>query len=180
MSYSDLPLSQAFNPKKNSLGFLRLFFAFLVIFYHSYPLGGFRQEVVFNGLAGYGEIAISSFFVISGFLITRSYQNTQSIVRFLWNRFLRIFPGFWACLIVTILIFAPILHYEKYHTLSNYFQFHQAGPLQYFKANFLMEMKQYDINELTLGLLFPGAFNGSLWTLVPEVMNCKKIYIKRA
>ena len=169
MSNTDLPLSQAFNPKKNSLDFLRLFFAFLVIFSHSYPLGGFRYESIFGEPNIYGEIAVSSFFIISGFLITRSYQNTQSIVRFIWSRSLRVFPGLWVCLIVTILLFAPILHYEKYRTLSNYFQLYQAGPLQYLKANFLIEMKQYDINGLTLGLPFPSAFNGSLWTLVYEL-----------
>ena len=100
---------------------------------------------------------LRSDFVISGFLITRSYQNTKSIIRFLLNRLLRIFPGFQACLIVTILLFALILHYEKYRTLLNYFQFHQAGPLQYLKSNFLMDLP------------FPGAFNGSLLTLAYEL-----------
>ncbi len=187
MSCSNLPLSRAFNPKKNSLGFLRLFFALMVIFSHAHPLGGFGHDPILGKSDTYGGIAVYSFFVISGFLITRSYQNRQSTVQFLWNRLLRIFPGFWACLVVTILLCAPILHYVKYHTLSDYFQFHQAGPLQYFTANFLPEMRQYDINQLTLGLPFPGAFNESLWTLTYELkcyfgiafLGCTKILSKQ-
>jgi peptidoglycan/LPS O-acetylase OafA/YrhL len=172
MTFTDRPLSQAFDPKNNSLGFLRLFLALLVIFSHSYTLGGFGHEGIWGGgQETYGGIAVAGFFIISGFLITRSYRRTQSLLRFLWNRALRIFPGFWACSLMTIAVFAPILHFAKHHTLINYFQSHPAGPLQYFKANFFLEMRQYDINELTLGIPFPGAFNGSLWTLVYE-MKC--------
>ena len=59
MSHIDILLSQAFNPKKNSLDFLRFFFAFLVIFSHSYPLGGFRNEAMFGEPNGYGGIAFT-------------------------------------------------------------------------------------------------------------------------
>ncbi len=107
-------LNDAFNPRKNSLTFLRFFLANLVIFSHCYPLGGFGSESLLgSNKESYGSLAVESFFILSGFLITRSYTTSSSIWRFLWHRFLRIFPGFWICLVVTVLIFAPIIYWSE-------------------------------------------------------------------
>ncbi|MBD2094381.1 acyltransferase [Trichocoleus sp. FACHB-591] len=162
-------LSQVFESKKNSLGFLRFLFAALVVFSHSFVLGGFGSERILNIFQGsYGELAVDCFFIISGFLITRSYIRSVSISRFLWHRFLRIFPGFWVCLLITILFFAPIVYLATHGNLNNYFQSKIDNPINYIKANFLLRMNQYGVAGLLNNIPFPAAFNGSLWTLIYE------------
>jgi peptidoglycan/LPS O-acetylase OafA/YrhL len=162
-------LKDIFDPRKNSFGFLRFCLATLVIFDHSYPLGGFGLKSFFGSLQEtYGGFAVYNFFILSGFLITRSYINSSSIWRFLWNRFLRIFPAFWVCSIVTIMIFAPIIYLTENGSLYGYFNIESNNPLDYFKANFFLEMRQYGIANLLKNIPYPSAFNGSLWTLIYE------------
>jgi peptidoglycan/LPS O-acetylase OafA/YrhL len=42
------------------------------------------------------------FFVVSGFLISKSYEHSDSLRDYCRNRCLRIFPGMWVCLVVTV------------------------------------------------------------------------------
>lgn len=84
--------------------------ALLVIVSHSFAFSWFGREPVTaltEGQHSLGEIAVAMFFLLSGFLITRSSLRSRSIGRFLWHRCLRIFPGYWVCLLVTALVFAP-------------------------------------------------------------------------
>jgi peptidoglycan/LPS O-acetylase OafA/YrhL len=162
-------LNDIFNPKKNSFSFLRFFLAALVIFSHSYTLGGFGSERLFGSTQEtYGGFAVYNFFVLSGFLITRSYINSASIWRFMWNRIIRIIPGFWVCSIVTILIFAPIIYFAENSSLTGYFNIKTDNPLDYLKVNLFLEMRQYGIANLLKDTPFPKVFNGSLWTLIYE------------
>lgn len=163
-------LSDIFDPKKNSFGFLRFSLAVLVIFSHSYPLGGFGSEGLFgSNQETYGGFAVSSFFVLSGFLIRRSYTTSSSVWHFIWNRIIRIIPGFWANLIVTVLLFAPIIYLSDNRSLIEYFNCKSNNPLDYIKANFFIEMKQFGIADLMKDNPHSQAFNGSLWTLIYEV-----------
>jgi peptidoglycan/LPS O-acetylase OafA/YrhL len=158
-----------FNPKKNSFSFIRFFLSILVIFSHSYALGGFGSEGLFgSNQETYGGFAVYSFFILSGFLITRSYTTSLSIINFLWNRFLRIFPGFWVCLVITVLVFAPIVYLAEYGDIRNYIYSEQNSPLDYLKNNFFLEMKQYGISNCLKNIPHSTAFNGSLWTLIYE------------
>src|SRR5580658_74946 len=90
--------------RNNSIGFLRFLFATMVIWSHAYGNGGFGYDPLArlnpNGATA-GFLGVGGFFVLSGFLITRSYETVNSVGRFIWHRFLRIFPGFWVCLVVT-------------------------------------------------------------------------------
>src|SRR5438552_3586792 len=45
------------------------------------------------------------FFVVSGFLISRSWERAPSVKHYLLNRGLRIYPALWICLGVSVLIF---------------------------------------------------------------------------
>lgn len=55
----------------NSLNFLRLALALLVVVSHSITLGGFGSEVIL-GNQSVGDVAVDGFFGISGFLICAS------------------------------------------------------------------------------------------------------------
>ena len=163
-------LEQLFNPTQNSLDFIRFFLALLVVFSHSYPLGKFgNEQLLGTAQETYGGFAVQSFFVISGFLITRSWLNKKSIWQFICNRFLRIFPGFWICLLITIFFFAPIVYLSAHGNLNQYFQNQEASPISYFTHNFLLNIGQYNIAGLLKNNPYPNAFNGSLWTLIYEI-----------
>ncbi len=44
------------------------------------------------------------FFVISGYLVSASFERQSNITRYLRNRFLRIYPGLWACIGLTFIV----------------------------------------------------------------------------
>lgn len=170
-------LSEAFDPHRNSLGFLRFVFAVLVLVDHSFDLGGFHHHLDpmwqwtlgQESLAGF---AVGGFFVISGFLITRSYMTARSTGNFMWRRFLRILPGFWACLLVTAIVLAPVVWWHQHGSLWG-FVGAPRGALGYVAHNFALTMHQYDIAGLLANtpyyqLSHSLAFDGSLWTLVYE------------
>ena len=179
-----LSFEQAFNPKNNAFGILRLVLAILVIFSHSYPLGGFgidRLEALTKGRYTIGLVSVAMFFVLSGFLICRSAMAPRSVPRFLWHRFLRIFPGYWVCLVVCGCVFAPLIAFTEYGTFLKVFSAPRDSPQSYMLGNAgLLHLNGFSIEGILfidptsiLGLLsnnpFPGLLNGSLWTLPFEV-----------
>ncbi len=85
--------------RHNSINFLRLVLAFIVVISHAIALGNVHVQ---NGVnqSSFGQLAVYGFFGISGYLIAGSVLR-NSVGRYIWQRFLRILPGFWFCLIVT-------------------------------------------------------------------------------
>ena len=112
-----------FDFRSNGIGFLRFFLASVVIWSHGYPLGGFGGDPIFRFSRGNetgGTLAVAGFFVLSGLLITRSYGTTQHIGRFLWHRFLRIFPAYWICLIAVAFGFAAVAFIHQHGSLAGF------------------------------------------------------------
>lgn len=176
--------AQAFNPSSNAFGFLRLTLAVFVIFSHSLALGRFgpdRLEILTKGRYHIGLLSVAMFFVLSGFLVCRSASDSGSVTRFLWHRFLRIFPGYWVCLIICGCVFAPLMSLAEFGTLTRVFV-PSANSSQSFMIS---NAGLFHLNEFSIGgILFirpnsiagllshnpvPGMFNGSLWTLPFEV-----------
>ena len=178
--------AQAFDPRENAFAFLRLVLALLVIVGHSFPLGGFGSEPSLPALSGVrhslGDFAVGMFFVLSGFLICRSASGSLSVGRFLWHRFLRIFPGFWVCLLVSAFVFAPIACAIEYGSLFDVFRSPTNSPQSYVIGNAAMfHARGFSLNSIMAvssshigGLLghnpLPWIINGSLWTLPIEIL----------
>ena len=161
-------LAEALDPRNNALNFLRLVLATLVIFAHAAVLGGWgelSQRVSF--LSG---VAVDGFFAISGFLIARSWNRSRSWARYLWHRFLRIFPAFWVCLAVTALVFGPTLTWLNAGGLSGFWS-EPGGPFSYIAHRVLLIALPQD-EAMALGLqgLHYQSWNGSLWTLYYEFL----------
>lgn len=102
-----------FDQRENNFDFIRMFLAVLVIFSHSYPLGtGSESLEPVNRLTRYqvtgGHMAVDLFFIISGFLITASYERSPTVGSYLKKRFFRIYPAFIVAMVVCAVIFVPL------------------------------------------------------------------------
>lgn len=161
-----------FNYRGNSIGFLRCILASAVIWSHSFGLGGFGYDPVqrfSGGTENAGTLAVAAFFLLSGFLITRSYDTSGSTIAFLWHRFLRIFPGFWICLVVTAFILAPGAYLHEHSGLTGFLAAPQH-PWTYLTSNSLLRIRQDGIGHLLDHNPYPFVFNSSLWTLYWEFL----------
>jgi peptidoglycan/LPS O-acetylase OafA/YrhL len=169
-------LGEALRGHSNSLGLLRLVLAALVIFHHSFPLGGFGPDpliAITHGQATLGSVAVAGFFAISGYLIAKSGMNAD-VVQFLWRRALRIFPAFWGALAVAALVVGPAIWVLDGHALPDYFTLGGGGPLSYLRANWALSIGTYGIHDIFLDTTPYGqevgasVLNGSIWTLIYE------------
>lgn len=163
--------ADAFSVRRNSLNFIRLVLALLVIVSHAITLGGFGSEDILNKTT-LGTLAVYGFFGISGYLIAGSATRNR-VGRYLWQRFLRIVPAFWACLIVTAAVFGPIAWFHSSHRLGSHcglscYASAQDGPFSYLIHNGWLRVSQPQISGTPAGLPTPLIWNGSLWTLFYE------------
>jgi len=167
-------LGQAYSSRHNSLNFLRLVLALAVVIDHAYGLGGYGSLPEFHGTS-IGTLAVYGFFGISGFLIAGSAER-NSPGRYLWQRFLRIFPGFWVCLLVTAFIIGVVgwwIRPAEACGLSCYFHSH-TGPYEYLIHNVLLpnpQINQYSISGSPTHVVIELVWNGSLWTLFYEFLS---------
>jgi peptidoglycan/LPS O-acetylase OafA/YrhL len=115
------------------------------------------------GLFLNSEVAVDSFFVISGFLIFMSFDSSPNLNNYLNKRIRRIFPGYCA----VILLCAFFMFFVSTEKVANYF------TLEF--VNYIF------FNLLTLNFIqpaLPGVFadhsfpviNGALWTIKIELM----------
>ncbi len=160
-------LADAYSGRRNSLNLLRLVLATTVVLSHSISLGGYGTENFLHWSTA-GTLAVYGFFGISGFLITQSALHHRP-GRYLWHRFLRIFPAFWVCLIVTALVFGWLGWIHSGHScgFSCYLK-EPNGPLRYIFHNGWLRIDQLSIAGTLRGVPFLPVWNGSLWTLFYE------------
>lgn len=167
-------LEKEFDPKANSLGFLRFFFAAVVVVGHAFPLGGFNgnrdpMDVWTSRQETLGGIAVGGFFVLSGFLITRSFASAPSPANYAWRRCLRILPGLWVCLLFTAFVAAPLVWWHDQGTLAGFLGAGPNSAFDYVRRNALVSVNQWGIAGLLEQTPYRVAFNGSLWTLFYEI-----------
>ena len=157
--------------RHNGLTFIRLLLSLLVLLAHSYDLGGFGGDrflsVLTRGQASTGEIAVHSFMLLSGLLVTASIERQPLKVYFI-NRILRIFPGFLCSLLIISLLFGPIMAVLSGIDLVTYFSTYQNGPWTYLAKNCLLAIHQTGILNLLSTNPVPYFFAGSHWTIWPE------------
>jgi peptidoglycan/LPS O-acetylase OafA/YrhL len=143
--------------RNNTLDFLRLISAIFVILHHSYPLTG--NESILSAL---GAIAVSTFFVISGYLISQSWFSDPTPSRFLWKRVLRVVPGLTTVVIFSIFIIGPV---NTSLPLRDYFL--DINTWKYLKTIFIF-MQPLSLPGVFASNPFPMSINGSLWTIPLE------------
>ncbi|GGM39250.1 acyltransferase family protein [Dactylosporangium sucinum] len=160
-------LEEAYSGRDNAFNFMRLCFALLVMVGHAGVIGwGLADDPVPMPIDT-GGVAVTGFFALSGFLIARSGRRSHPL-RYVWHRVLRIFPGYWVCLMATAFVLAPLLYWYQRDTLSGFLH-HPRGPLDYVLNNIWTDQLQGDVSGVTREAPYPNAINGSLWTLKSEL-----------
>jgi peptidoglycan/LPS O-acetylase OafA/YrhL len=139
--------------KVNNFDLLRLFAATQVIVDHYFQhlnikISDFSKDLL------YLFPGVPVFFVISGYLISASYERNNNLSVYFKNRALRIFPGLWGCLFITIITISltgvSFLNNQTIVWLPT-----QLAGIIYtpgFLANYGF-----------------GSYNGSLWTIPIEL-----------
>jgi peptidoglycan/LPS O-acetylase OafA/YrhL len=147
--------------RRNNFDVIRLLLAFSVFLSHSYPISGNPSLQTLSVWAN-SAIAVQGFFVISGFLIFMSYDRAASLRDYFAKRALRIYPAYFAVVMICALAGAVL----------------SILPIQ----DYLSDVWVYLAVNLTfLNYLHPtlaGVFtenpipviNGALWTIKVEAM----------
>ena len=151
--------------KDNNFGALRLLFASVVILSHSAEIvdGDRSREVLTNifGTLTFGILGVDGFFIISGYLITKSLLSSPTLFDYAKRRVLRIYPAFIVCFWLCLLVLAPLVG-------AGLSVFHPAALARSFVRMALL------FHPNAKGA-FPGmplpALNGSMWS-IPYEFQC--------
>jgi len=155
---------------------LRFIAALYVLFFH-YCFRGYLKDglstIQFTSLEGfskYGYLGVDLFFIISGFVILMSAQNSD-IIKFMISRFSRLYPAYWVCLLLTatvMLFFGPALQkLSVSDILLNLTMFHGFFGIPHVDGvywSLIVELKFYII--IGIILLFQGIKHIKLFALL--------------
>jgi len=145
----------------NNFDFLRVVFALTVALAHLIELSQVEAFQTFVPLFN-TRLAIDGFFVISGFLIAKSYELNKNFKAYVTKRVKRIVPAYFFVILLCAVFFSLISRYP----LSEYFFSTQFW--RYLVANLTFQ----NYIEPCLPGVFEGnsvcAINGALWTIKIE------------
>jgi peptidoglycan/LPS O-acetylase OafA/YrhL len=147
--------------KNNNINFLRLLLAYMVVIFHSMSLSGNQYPL---GKLFDGHIAVCGFFIISGFLIMRSYWSSNCLKDYLIKRCKRLLPAYCFVIIICMIGLSLISNLPA----EEYFKSPQL--IKYFVANiFFMNFLQPSLPGVFIGNPGNMAVDGSLWTIKIEI-----------
>ncbi len=145
----------------NNFDFLRLLAALMVLYSHQRNLLGLSDPGLDDRLTP-GVIGVCIFFVISGYLVTQSWQRDPNIFRFAFKRFLRIWPALFIVTCLAAFALGPLVsrlpsdEYLQHPLLMDYMK------------NLRLRMN-FNLPGVFENNPFPNAVNGSTWTIPLEV-----------
>jgi len=93
----------------NNFDFLRFFAASSIIISHSFALTlGYSKISMYDPSLLFGQSGLAILLVISGYLISQSWENKPELFRFFWKRCVRIIPGMVISILFVILFIGPL------------------------------------------------------------------------
>ncbi len=151
--------------KDNNFYLARLLLAFSVIFGHAFALSEYEVHEHARVLGDfYALLGVNGFFVVSGYLVTASLLTHKSLVDYTLARFLRIVPGLWVMLFVTVPL-VLLLGVPDFPPNSETL----ATAAIYIVKNMAIMPVEYRIAGI-FDTMPVSAINGSIWSLRFEVL----------
>ena len=147
--------------RENNFDAMRILAALVVIFGHAHPLSAQPDPHILGNSVQ--AVAVKIFFIVSGFLIAKSWWSDPHFGRYITRRGLRLFPGLILMLLFTVLVIGPVFTVLP---IQEYFD--NGSVLRYFIFNAAL-YPVYSLPGVFLNNPYPEAVNGSLWSLPVEV-----------
>lgn len=143
----------------DNLDLLRAACAWLILFSHSFVLYDNSPDPLVSlfHFDSTGMMALHTFFVIGGYLVTASYLH-RTIGDFVRNRLLRVMPALAVVVLLAMLALGPIMTTLP---LNDYFT---NGKTWSYALNIVL-WPHYTLPGVFAANPYPYAINGSLWTL---------------
>jgi peptidoglycan/LPS O-acetylase OafA/YrhL len=157
--------------RDNNFNLLRVIAASLVVLTHAYGLTGHGDDEPLLGFGGLslGSVAVDIFFVVSGFLIAKSWVSRNDPVKFFFARFMRIYPALWVSVLACVFLLGPVFTRLP---LVDYFR--HTDTLKFFIENCtLLIAGTFKTLPGVFENLPTSSINTPLWTLPYEL----KMYI---
>lgn len=147
----------------NNFDGLRLIAALMVLVSHQFVLLHLHKPQL-GGDITFGSVAVAMFFVMSGYLITESWNHDPHLVRFAMRRLLRIWPALAGATLVIALLAATVSalppHAYFGHDLAHFIGANlRLHPVYTLPGVFVTTPFNVDLS----------AVNGSWWTIPLEV-----------
>ena len=154
--------------RNNNFNLVRLTAATAVVLSHSFALatGDSEAEPLWSLLGiTLGSLAVVAFFMTSGYLVGGSLLSNAQPARFIVARVLRIFPGLWVMLVLTVFVLGPAVSTMG---IGDYLR--ANGTWRYLGTNAVMFLGvDRQLPQVFARNPFADTVNGSLWTLTYEL-----------
>ncbi|MCB3305655.1 acyltransferase [Klebsiella pneumoniae] len=157
----------------NCFDFIRHIAALAVLVSHHFALTGRSEPYLFGGVK-LGTAAVVVFFAISGYLITKSFCRSSSLVSYFKKRMFRIFPALVVCSFFIVFFVCglwgnkeilpwvlSVRSMESFLSFSLFMLPHNAEAINFFSNNYI----------------YPNALNGSLWSLKFEFIDYVLVFV---
>lgn len=155
-----------FEPGRNRLGTVRNVLALSVLVDHAFHLQGYPHILATTPYqSSLGSMAVAGFFVLSGALISASWEHSRTAWQFARNRMLRIFPGYLVCLLVAALVIGPLAWAQGLPAETTGYWKLDPSPVSYVLRNSLLMQFQPSIGDLFAAHKEAYSINGSLWSI---------------
>ncbi len=154
--------------RANAFDLIRLLLALGVVYSHGHLLGGFGDEGFFilaKRQTILGSLAVLGFFGLSGFLVAQSFASNGAVWPFVRARLLRILPGLYFALVFTAFVIAPLISWAN----AGSYGWSAVSAWKYVLLNLPVRVGEWHVGGILHGLPYPESFNGSLWSLFPEL-----------
>lgn len=163
-----ISIEQFIKRDNNNLDLIRVLCAYFVIYAHAFvlsPSDG-SNDILYKltslGYVSFGGVAVKTFFLISGLLVTNSLLSNGNIAKYVSSRFFRVYPAFFVTVLISTLLIGPFM---SNLSLSDYLSSREVW-------GYITKTLKFDVQYNLPGVFESNnlrAVNGSLWTIPMEV-----------
>lgn len=161
MLLSEKLAEEGFRP--SGFDYLRITLAAGVIFVHSFSLTTGNDEIWDTAIGPFFRMIMPMFFTLSGFLVAGSMERSNTLLKFLGLRLIRIYPALIVEVFLSALILGPLITESS---ISEYF-----SDTKFFR--YLVNATghiSYELPGVFLNNPKPRIVNGQLWAVPYELL----------